>query len=152
MSIRYTTAAAVIAVGLLVAGCAAGPNHTRAAGGITGAATGALIGGSAAGPEGALVGGIIGAVTGTAVGDSIAREQECCDPCKPCGPVCRPSCPPPCAEGEYYEEEIIEPDCEPRRRVVYRRVVRRYPAPCRRCGPPVVVVPMIGFGFGCGCP
>ena len=94
----------VVVSSLAVAGCRAGPGHTRAFGTIAGTAAGAVIGGAAAGPEGALAGSIVGLAAGAIAGDAVAQDQERCatPPCAPpppapCDPPCAAPCDPPCA-------------------------------------------------------
>jgi hypothetical protein len=108
-----------IAALLVLAGCAQGPGHTRAAGTIAGTGAGALLG-AAVSPcnrgGGALVGATLGLIAGSMAGDSIACDQERygCPPCGGCGafgdccpePVyvepCPPPCPQPCAPPRRY--------------------------------------------------
>jgi len=124
------TVIALMAVGCLVlAGCAQGPGHTRAAGTVGGTAIGAAIGAAASASghegEGALVGGILGAIVGSEAGNAIAYDQEVydspphrgscrncdCDRCAPRQP-CRPR---PCRRRPrrvvVYEE--VYDDCGP---------------------------------------
>ncbi len=112
--IRTLAVLGLLAVGVALQGCAAGPGHTRAAGAGLGAATGAIIGADVAGRgnrgTGALLGGLLGYVVGSDMGDNVARDQERCG--QPCPPrtrkvrrrVMRPR------QVTVYEEVIVEED------------------------------------------
>jgi hypothetical protein len=125
-----------LAASLALAGCYAGPGHTRAAGAAVGTGTGAVMGamigsGSGDAGTGAVLGGILGYVAGSTVGEGIAQDQEmynsprhiggdrieagCAQPAPPCRVVRR---------RRYYR---------PRRVVIYEEVIEEPCAPY--CGP-----------------
>ena len=72
---RHIAAAGLALLGLLLAGCAQGPGHTRAAGTLAGTAAGGIVG-AAVSPcnrgGGAAVGALIGMMAGSMAGEGIA--------------------------------------------------------------------------------
>lgn len=87
----------VVALAVLLPGCAQGPGHTRAAGTLGGAAAGAVVG-AALTPcgcgDGAAWGALIGMMAGSTAAEGIAQDQERYGWCARCGrPLCRACCP-----------------------------------------------------------
>jgi len=104
--------AGLVVLAALMAGCAQGPGHTRAAGTLAGTGAGALIGAAASPCDrggGAAVGAVLGMMAGTIAGEGIAQDQE------------RAECPPPCPPCSRCQ------DCGPR--PVPRRGYVRYGPP-----------------------
>ena len=91
--------ALLLLAALVLAGCAQGPGHTRAAGVLGGTVAGAVVGAALSPCEcsgGAEVGALIGMVAGTLAAEGIAQDQERYGWCSRCGAT---ACPGTCGES-----------------------------------------------------